>query len=110
MTSEGLGEMFEGDSAETCARKFPLMTTLFLQVKDELNLFANGRRHLFCLCCKVSFFGNIFVIYILKDLGYNWKGVLRPETRDQICPSKNFVLDTGAEIYLRHSSSDQSVI
>ena len=25
MTSEGLGEMFEGDSADTCARKFPLM-------------------------------------------------------------------------------------
>ena len=25
MTCEGLGEMFEGDSAETCARKFPLM-------------------------------------------------------------------------------------
>ena len=24
MTSEGLGEMFEGDSADTCARKFPL--------------------------------------------------------------------------------------
>ena len=26
MTSEGLGEMFEGDSAETCAGKFPLMS------------------------------------------------------------------------------------
>ena len=25
MTSEGLGEMFEGDSADMCARKFPLM-------------------------------------------------------------------------------------
>ena len=25
MTSEGLGEMFEGDSADTCARKFPLV-------------------------------------------------------------------------------------
>ena len=25
MTSEGLGEMFEGDSAETCAGKFPLV-------------------------------------------------------------------------------------
>ena len=24
MTSEGLGEMFEGDSADTCAGKFPL--------------------------------------------------------------------------------------
>ncbi len=24
LTSEGLGEMFEGDSADTCARKFPL--------------------------------------------------------------------------------------
>ena len=24
MTSEGLGEMFEGDSADMCARKFPL--------------------------------------------------------------------------------------
>jgi hypothetical protein len=24
MTSEGLGEMFEGDSADTCAVKFPL--------------------------------------------------------------------------------------
>ena len=23
MTSEGLGEMFEGDSADICARKFP---------------------------------------------------------------------------------------
>ena len=23
MTSEGLGEMFEGDSADTCAKKFP---------------------------------------------------------------------------------------
>ena len=26
MTSEGLGEMFEGDSADTCARKLPLMS------------------------------------------------------------------------------------
>ena len=26
MTSEGLGEMFEGDSADKCARKFPLMS------------------------------------------------------------------------------------
>ena len=25
MTSEGLGEMFEGDSADMCARKFPLV-------------------------------------------------------------------------------------
>ena len=25
MTSEGMGEMFEGDSADTCAGKFPLM-------------------------------------------------------------------------------------
>ena len=25
MTSEGLGEMFGGDSADTCAGKFPLM-------------------------------------------------------------------------------------
>ena len=25
-TSEGLGNMFEGDSADTCARKFPLMS------------------------------------------------------------------------------------
>ena len=25
MTSEGLGEMFEGDSADMCAEKFPLM-------------------------------------------------------------------------------------
>jgi hypothetical protein len=26
MTSEGLGEMFEGDSAGTCAGKFPLVS------------------------------------------------------------------------------------
>ena len=26
MTSEGLGEMFEGDSADPCAGKFPLMS------------------------------------------------------------------------------------
>jgi hypothetical protein len=26
MTSEWLGEMFEGDSADTCAGKFPLMS------------------------------------------------------------------------------------
>ena len=26
MSSEGLGEMFEGDSADTCAGKFPLMS------------------------------------------------------------------------------------
>ena len=26
MTSEGLGEMFEGDSADMCARKFPLVS------------------------------------------------------------------------------------
>ena len=26
MTIEGLGEMFEGDSADTCARKFPLVS------------------------------------------------------------------------------------
>ena len=26
MTSEGLGEMFEGDSADTCAGTFPLVS------------------------------------------------------------------------------------
>ena len=26
MTSEGLGEMFEGDSADMCAEKFPLVS------------------------------------------------------------------------------------
>ena len=26
MTSEGLGQMFEGDSADMCTRKFPLMS------------------------------------------------------------------------------------
>ena len=26
MTSDQLGEMFEGDSADTCAEKFPLMS------------------------------------------------------------------------------------
>ena len=26
MTSDGLGEMFEGDSADVCGRKFPLMS------------------------------------------------------------------------------------
>jgi hypothetical protein len=26
MTSEGLGEVFKGDSADTCAEKFPLMS------------------------------------------------------------------------------------
>ena len=26
MTSEGLGEMFEGDSADTCAKKFLLVS------------------------------------------------------------------------------------
>ena len=26
MTSEGLGKMFEGDSADTCAGKFPLVS------------------------------------------------------------------------------------
>ena len=26
MTSEGLGEVFEGDSADTCAGKFPLVS------------------------------------------------------------------------------------
>ena len=26
MTSEGLGEMFEGDSADMCAGKFPLLS------------------------------------------------------------------------------------
>ena len=26
MTSEGLGEMFEGNSADTCAGKFPLVS------------------------------------------------------------------------------------
>ena len=26
MTSEGFGEMFEGESADTCAEKFPLMS------------------------------------------------------------------------------------
>jgi hypothetical protein len=27
MTSEGLGEMFEGDFADNCVRKFPLMSS-----------------------------------------------------------------------------------
>ena len=26
MTSEGLGEMFEGDSADTCSKKIPLVS------------------------------------------------------------------------------------
>jgi hypothetical protein len=28
MTSEGLGEMFEGDSADRCTEKFPLVFSL----------------------------------------------------------------------------------
>ena len=37
MTSEGLGEMFEGDSADTCVRKFPLVS-------------MGGRVDIFCKC------------------------------------------------------------
>ena len=43
MTSEGLGEMFEGDSADTCARKFTLM---LLGVRANGPACADGERGL----------------------------------------------------------------
>ena len=40
MTSEGLGEMFEGDSADTWARKSPLM---LMGVQANGQTFADGK-------------------------------------------------------------------
>jgi hypothetical protein len=37
MTSEGLGEMFEGDSADTCGGKFPLTSMGGLEKKELVN-------------------------------------------------------------------------
>jgi hypothetical protein len=34
MTSEVLGEMFEGDSADTCAGKFPQVSIIFIIVNE----------------------------------------------------------------------------
>ena len=39
MTSEGLGKMFEGDSSDMCAGKFPLV--LYSNLLITLNLMLN---------------------------------------------------------------------
>ena len=41
MTSEGLGEVFEGNSAETCAEKFPLVS---MGGRTNCQACADGKR------------------------------------------------------------------
>jgi hypothetical protein len=41
MTSEGLGEVFEGDSADTCAGKFPLV---LMGGRANSQAYADGER------------------------------------------------------------------
>ena len=45
MTSDGLGEMFEGDSADTCAGKFSLnfssFLSLYVKFKGDLIRFSS---------------------------------------------------------------------
>ena len=43
MTSEGLGEMFEGDSADTFAGKFPLMV-MGRRANGQCQACADGER------------------------------------------------------------------
>ena len=44
MTSEGLGEMLDGDSADTCGGKFPLVNYIFKLSKTILNNFPHRGR------------------------------------------------------------------
>jgi hypothetical protein len=44
MTSEVLGEVFEGDSADTCARKFPLVS-MGGRVKRAQTVSEDPHRH-----------------------------------------------------------------
>jgi hypothetical protein len=57
MTSEGLGEMFEGDSKDTCAGKFPLM----LMVGRTLGLACTAPE------ARASIFGNFYFHFFLLD-------------------------------------------
>ena len=72
MTSEGLGDMFEGDSADMCAGKFPLMSmggraeglacaepgarTPIGVSKNSKFIFMNGLNHL--QISSLTFFSN----------------------------------------------------
>ena len=69
MTSEGLGEMFEGDSADTCARKFPLM--LIVSVTSGKDFFVSFE----------DFLGTWFPGSLLKS-----------------CPASKIISDSGTLI------------
>ena len=61
MTSEGLGEMFEGDSADTCARKFSLM---LMGGRANSQVCADGERG------PPSALAEIVSILIFNSLGW----------------------------------------
>ena len=76
MTSEGLGEMLEGDSADTCAGKFPLVS-MGGQVEGltcadpgaRTPIGASGNFVVLVVCeCRNLFFHHVHAISISYDL------------------------------------------
>jgi hypothetical protein len=59
MTSEGLGEMFEGDSADMCAGKFPLVS---MGGRADRQACADGERGPPSARAEIA----CFVIYLLQ--------------------------------------------
>ena len=66
MTSEGLGEMFEGDSADTCGEKFPLVS-MGGQV-EGLACADPGARNLIGTCGNFVSPINIINMKVLNNL------------------------------------------
>ena len=74
MTSEGLGEMFEGDSADTCARKFPLM---LMGGRANGPALISACQDLFCLGLLVVFFGFVDLgLWVVVFFGFVDLGLL----------------------------------
>ena len=71
MTSEGLGEMFEGDSADTCTGKFLLMS-MGGQAEGIMCEDPHRRERNLVLFFLCYYFYGIFVVCLLsptKNLG-----------------------------------------
>ena len=84
MTSEGLGEMFAGDYADTCAGKFPLVSMGDDRTRQAC---AEGERgpplaqaEMFTIFYKDLF--DLFRLLLYKNIKpYNLSGVNHPKTQ-----------------------------
>ena len=76
MTSEGLGEMFEGDSADTYARKFPLM---LMGGRANGPASAYGERGPPSAWAEISLFYTIIPLHWIKTIFVSEDSYIKPD-------------------------------